>query len=84
MLRHAQVGGIGVNAMAPLSFEMIMETIYGWGNDGAGVRYRTAFLRCCRCCRRRRRYHRRRVAVVVLCGMRLLLVHCLPTRYRLG
>lgn len=30
---------MALNISIPLYFELIMETIYGWGNDGAGVSY---------------------------------------------
>lgn len=30
------VGGMALNISVPLFFELIMETIYGWGDEGAG------------------------------------------------
>lgn len=35
--RFVQVGGMALNISLPLFFELIMETIYGWANEGAGV-----------------------------------------------
>ena len=39
----AVVGGSALNISVPLMFELIMESIYGWGEEGAGAMM-TVFL----------------------------------------